>query len=55
LRVLENRVLRRRKWGETGEDCKMKRCTKYYGDQMKDEMGGACSTHGRDYIQNFDR
>jgi hypothetical protein len=29
----------------------------YYGGQIKDEMRGACSTHGRDEecVQNFGR
>jgi len=58
--VLENRVLRRvfgPKWkfSEAEEDCIIRsiyllRFTKYcLGDQIKgDEMGGACSLHGRD-------
>jgi hypothetical protein len=34
------------------------RLTKYYGDKIKvEEIGGACSTHGRDEkcVKNFGR
>jgi hypothetical protein len=51
-----------RKWRGFGEDCiirifiNVRFTIYYYGVQTKeDEMGGTCSTHGRDekYIQNF--
>jgi hypothetical protein len=62
LKMFLNRVLRRifgpkieevaRGWRRLHieELCNFLRFTKcYYGDQIKeDEMGGACSTHGRD-------
>jgi hypothetical protein len=57
--------LRERKWREAGEDYIMrsfisyKLITRYYsGDDMKeDEIGGTCSTHGRDLkcIQYYGR
>jgi hypothetical protein len=59
--VYENRVVRRivepkrDEMGEVGEDCIMRSFINFklqqilLGDQIKeDEMGGACSTYGRD-------
>jgi hypothetical protein len=49
--------LRRRKWEEPGEDCLMRNFVTSVLHQIllrlanqEDEMGGACSMHGRDDI-----